>query len=167
MPFLPPFLLLCQAGILLLLLLLAAIDLRHRRLPHSLTALLAALALLRGLLGSLLGGGGPLAALGAALEAGLLVALPFWVLRRLARRHATASQGIVNRGGVGGGDVRFAFAVGCLLGAGPGLLAAALATASLFLLGLCARLAGARATAWPLGPFLALPAILLLLLGPG
>jgi flagella basal body P-ring formation protein FlgA len=29
------------------------------------------------------------------------------------------------------------------------------------------RLVGARATAWPLGPFLALPAILLMLLGAG
>jgi prepilin signal peptidase PulO-like enzyme (type II secretory pathway) len=143
----------CQAGILLLLLVLAAIDLHARRLPHPLTAALAVLALLR----AVLDGGNPWAALGA----GLVVGLPFWLLRRIGRHRATRGRPAA---GVGGGDVRFAFATGCLLGAGPGLLAAAAATTALFLAGLAARLTGRRTAALPLGPFLALPVILLVLL---
>lgn len=145
---------LCHAGILLLLLVLAVIDLRIRRLPHALTALLAGLALLRAWLDG--------DSLWGALGSGLMVALPFWLLRRLRTRRARPG-----RPPVGGGDVRFAFAIGCLVGAGPGLLAAAAATAALALAGLAARLAGTRAAALPLGPFLALPVILLVLLGHG
>jgi prepilin signal peptidase PulO-like enzyme (type II secretory pathway) len=138
---------LCTLAIAALLLMLAVIDLRHRRLPHPLTAALAVLGLAHGMLA-----GGTLAPPWGALGAGLLVASPFWLLRRLAPAP----------GRVGGGDVRLAFAIGCLLGPGGGLLAAMLATGGLALGGAAARLSGRGTVALPLGPFLA-GAVLLLL----
>ena len=141
----------CSLAIAVLLVLLAVIDLRVRRLPHPLTAALAALALLHG---ALLSEG--LALPCGGLAAGLLVALPFWLLRRLASRRGAA--GVTK---IGGGDVRLAFAVGCLLGPGGGLLAAAIGTGGVVLAGVAARLAGGRQAALPLAPFLAAAVLLL------
>ena len=141
----------CGLAIAALLVLLAVIDLRVRRLPQPLAAALAALALLHGVL---------LAEVPAVpwggLAAGLLVALPFWLLRRLAGR-----RGAAGTTKIGGGDVRLAFAVGCLLGPGGGLLAAAIGTGGVALAGIAARLAGRRQPALPLGPFLAAAVLLL------
>ncbi|WP_159998419.1 prepilin peptidase [Roseomonas sp. 18066] len=120
------------AAVLALLAALALVDASQRRLPHPLTALLAGLGLLAA--DDIL----------LALVAGAMMAAPFWLLRRGA-----------SRGRVGGGDLRFGFALGCLLGPALASATAALALALLALCALLLRGAGQRVAALPLGPFLA------------
>jgi leader peptidase (prepilin peptidase)/N-methyltransferase len=150
-PELAVWLLLAPVGVLL-----AAVDLRVRRLPDPLTLPLAAAALaLLGLV-SLVpehAGSWPHALYGAlALGAG------YWVLWR------------INPGGMGFGDVKLALGLGAVLG-WYGWPTVMLGTFAAFLLGalyggalVVARRAG-RKTAIPFGPFLIAGAFLGLLIG--
>lgn len=126
------------------MLVLAAVDIAIWRLPHKLTMLLALLALTHA---ALTGTSVPLAIL-----SGLIVTLPLWLLRRIARRRPQADR----RGAIGGGDVRIAFAIGCMLGAPQGMLVIALASAMVALASLALHLTGRRVAAMPMGPFLAI-----------
>ncbi len=125
----------------------AVLDVKSRRIPDWLTLPALAWALGASLLPS---NWRPWDALsGAIVAAGLLLGLA-----------------LLSRGGVGGGDVKLSAAIGASLGVQGGLfvLAAAQLSAALIALPLFLTRQSGRRSALPLGPFLALPAILALLI---
>ena len=134
--------------LLVLLLALAAIDLRRRIVPNRIVAPAAAWAIVAGAVVEPGASTGRLAA--AALAIGGLLALA-----------------LGSRGGIGMGDVKLAGVMGLFLGPGvaPALVAAFLAGSLAGAVVLVRRGAGARKQALPFVPFLALGGFVGLLWG--
>jgi prepilin signal peptidase PulO-like enzyme (type II secretory pathway) len=136
------------AGLAVVLVALAVIDVRQRRLPNAivLPAVLTAVAIQ------------------AVFHPGRL---PEVLVAAFASAAFFLVPTLVYRGGVGMGDVKLAFLIGLVLGGGvvPALLVATVAAAVYALVLLARRGRSARKETLAYGPFLAAGALLVILLG--
>ncbi len=119
----------------LLLIMVSICDIKNREIPDGLQAAIAILSLLNFSLWNL---------------AGVLTALPYLVVALAGDR----------LGGIGGGDIKLAAAMGIMLGLPAGLAASIMGLSAFIVYGLvCSctrRLTGRKGrTAYPAGPFLA------------
>lgn len=120
---------------LFLLAVVSACDIRRREIPDSLQAAIALLSLLRFSPWNL---------------AGILTALPYLLV-------ALSGSGT---GGIGGGDIKLAAALGLVLGLPAGVAASVMGLSAFIIYGLIRSCAGRRKgkkgkAAYPAGPFLA------------
>lgn len=127
---------LLQAALfLLLLIIVSACDIKNREIPDSLQAAIALLSLLNFSLWNL---------------AGVLTALPYLAVALAGDRP----------GGIGGGDIKLAAAMGIMLGLPAGLTASVMGLSAFIIYGFICfclrRLMGRKGkAAYPAGPFLA------------